>query len=208
MVDERYILNLIGLINTEFRIRESDDDIRLRVKLWTSELKKYPEEVVEAAVYKVIRSSEYPPRLSDICHAIDNIYSVALPSPEEIWAQMAKYLPVVAHNKAGYRYTFKEKNGKTQGENCYDENKRIYNELPYELRLYIRNLGELEELSEMSAEAIGFERARFLKRFPDIREQEKLKAILPKSVLAIVNKAAENFQIVSRMQKSIIEGKK
>lgn len=187
-------VNMIGIINVEYRLKDEVEDIVARAKLWASELSQYPNEIVKKALHNVICTSTFPPRLADIKNEIERIYSVLDPSPEELWARMAKWFPVVARNASGYRYNFVEPNGKTQGENYRAENESIYNALPDAVRLYVRNVSELVELSRTADEALTYERARFIKRVPELKAQIRLKNSLPREILAIVSNASAKLQ--------------
>lgn len=197
MVDEMFVANMIGMIDVEYRLNESVEDIRARIRLWAAELGEYPEKIVTAAFRNVIRYSVFAPKLADIVTEIERIENLSDKSAETVWREISSLFDAVSWNKSGYRYNYVEENGKTQGENCYFRNKKLYDSLSDEAKRYVTSLAELEELSQLPQDALRYEKARFMKRYPELQSNAKLMKRLPSDVKELIGQSAENTYLPS-----------
>lgn len=197
MVDERFVANMIGMIDVEYRLNESVEDIKSRIRLWAAELGGYPEKIVTVAFRNVIRSSVFAPKLADIVTEIERIENLSEKSAEDVWREISGLFDAVSWNKAGYRYNATEENGKTQGENCYFRNKKLYESLSDEAKRYVTSLSELEELSQLPQDSLRYEKARFMKRYPELQSNARLIQRLPSEVKEMIGQAAWNTYLPS-----------
>ena len=155
---------------------------------WFKQLEQYPKEVCDIAVMNALGNARdgRHPRVGDVKYQIERIQEACQKSDNELWAELQSVLWEVADNASRYKYNALDKNGLTQGENARNRNKAIFESLSPELKEYCQNLGGLTDIALYDMDKLGFERGRFIKAIPQIRERAKVRATLPEAVKSLV----------------------
>ncbi len=185
------VVKYIGLINLEFNQNLSQRKIEDKTELWFASLNAFEKELVDKAFQNVMQTSEYPPRLATICNEIKRLTAAVGKSDEELWQELKAVLYPVYHNATAYRFTMREANGKTQGENAIEANKAIYEGLSPELKNYLRTLSELITIANMTSDELQFEKIRFMKRIPAIRETARTLKAMPTELIILLQGTSE-----------------
>lgn len=157
-------------------------------KSWYKQLEQYPKEVCDTAVMNALgsaREGRYP-RIGDVKYQVEKIQEACQKSDNELWAELQSVLSKVADNVMSYGYTARAENGRTQGENAIKRNEDIFNSLSPEIKEYCQNLVGLTYIALCDKEKLNFERSRFLKAIPQIRERAKIRATIPEAVKSLV----------------------
>lgn len=176
------VTKMLGIVYLESGQNVTENDIMERVDFWYSALKQYEREVVLTAFQNVTMNTNYPVRLANVCNEIRRLQSLGEKTDEELWGELRAVLPAVVHNTEGYRFTYRN-----EGERCRKSNEAIFASLAPETRCYLRTVSELITVAYMDEEALRFEKARFIKRIGEIREQERLRKNTPKEVLELLS---------------------
>ena len=158
---------------------QTDEEREILIKSWFAILKDYPKEIVDKAVLQSIKYAKFAPRIGDIVEQIEKMRTAYEKSDEELWAELTGVLRKVSDNKYRYRFTFVEGNGRTQGENAVQRNREIFAGLSDELKTFCQDLDGLEVIAEYSAEQLNFERGRFLRTMPTIRQRARTRQETP-----------------------------
>lgn len=171
------ILELIRTAYDNVYIGKSEQDMFNLVELWYDCLKEYPQELVLQATKNAIKSCEFPPRIANVVSEVKKLQQANCKTDMELWAELDSLLYVVYDTAKDLRYpqTYASARLKLQS---------IYDKLSEEIKLYIVNVSSLIDLAEMSErdkESFKFEKARFLKTLPALKNQ------------ALERKAAEEF---------------
>ena len=182
---KKHVLEILRLIAAEYGEKLAENTTGLRVEMWFSSLSAFSQEVVDTAVANVMQGNPFRPKLADICNEIRRLQSLGEKSDEELWGELRAVLPAVVHNTEGYRFTYQN-----EGERCRKSNEAIFASLAPETRCYLRTVSELITVAYMDEEALRFEKARFIKRIGEIREQERLRKNTPKEVLELFASSA------------------
>ena len=141
----------------------STEETGALLSFWYENLKIYPKEIVDEAVKNAIISSEYVPRLANIIAEIRRIKEKDLPSNEQLWAELKAVLSKVYQISRYLSYP--------QYSQWTDaELNKVYDSLSEELKLFVVNRSTLVEISEMTEDALQYERARFFKQMPVLRQ--------------------------------------
>lgn len=183
------IWDILRLVAVEYGEKLGDtkadrDAAKLRIDMWHSALNGYPKEVVYAAVANVMRTLPFRPKLADVCKEIRRLQSLGEKPDEQLWVELTGVLDKVRHNTEGYRYDYMD-----EGTRCRKSNEQIYSALPTEIKDYLRSISELITVAYMSSEDLRYEKARFMKRIGEIREQARLRRDTPKEVLELLSGA-------------------
>lgn len=175
------------------------------IKGWYNSLSKYPKEVVDVAVNKAVENSEFAPRLATIIKEIEKMQAAFEKSDGELWAELTGCLREVAKNVYAFRYNAIDYNGKTQGENARLRVKEIFDGLSPELKEYLRNPQGLIEIAEYTDDQLTYERGRFMRIMPEVKERAKTRQAMPESLTGIIQSLAVHlsFECVGTKQ---IEG--
>lgn len=155
---------------------ESEFDIL--VEMWHDILKEYPQEVVWQAVRNALKNTVYQKQnwIGAISQEIDKMQMAYEKDENELWAELTGVLREVSNCAYKFNFNFVERNGKTQGENARLRVEEIFNNLSPELKDYIRNKGALIELADLPDQQLNYEKGRFLKVMPQIKERARTRA--------------------------------
>ncbi len=148
---------------------------------WYKQLEQYPKEVCDIAVMNALGNARdgRHPRIGDIKYQVERIQEACQKSDNELWAELQSVLWEVAENVSLCRYDAHE-------EKARKRNDEIFNSLSPELKEYCQNVGGLTDIALYDMDKLGFERGRFVKALPQIRERAKVRATLPEAVKSLV----------------------
>jgi hypothetical protein len=173
------ILQIIALIriNNEKAYQITEGEMTVLVNFWYESLCAYPKEIVFEATKNAIRNSEFTPRLATIINEIKKLSSIGKKSDIELWAELKDVLWNVRDAAYDLRYD-------SSWQDASNRISRIYSNLSSEIKLYVVNTSSLIEIANLDDEELKFEKARFLKLLPTLREH------------AEERKQAEDFQLL------------
>ena len=140
------------------------------------------------------REGRYP-RIGDVKFQADKLIAAYEKSTEELWAELKGVLRRVSDNMYRYRFTFVEANGKTQGENARQRNEQIFEALSPELRAYCQNLRGLSEIAEYTDEQLNYERGRFMRTMPTIKERARTRYETGDKLAGLIQGLAGRFAL-------------
>ena len=163
--------------------------------MWYAVLKDFEKPIVDEAFYRVMQTCEYPPRLSNICNEIKRMQSATEKTVEELWQEVESVLPKV--ERTWERIPYNTEEWKDRLRNSIS---RMYRGLDEEIRLYIRSERELVTIACM--EDRSFEKGRFFREMPVLRQHYKVKSSLSPEMIALITKVFEGKSV------NLIEGEK
>lgn len=155
---------------------QTPEEREMLLASWYAILKDYPKEIVDRAVINAIKNAEYAPRIGSIVKEIERMQVAYEKTDIELWTELTGVLREVHRNYYAFRFNAMDSNGKTQGDNARDNVERIFNSLSPELREYCRTQRGLIEIAEYTNEQLSYERGRFMKTIPTIKERSKTRA--------------------------------
>ena len=166
---------------------QTDEERQILIKSWYAILKDYPKEIVDKAVLQAIKHAEYAPRIGAIVKEIERMREAYEKSDAELWAELRGVLREVEKCVYCFRFNAMEENGKTQGDNARDRVEEIFNGLSIELKDYCRNPRGLIDVAQMSDNEITlYERPRFMRVIPTIKERERVRQETPEALAGII----------------------
>lgn len=172
MASKNKITEVLAAIKTIYPYYAKDADIQTLVKTWGVLLKEYPDEAVTQALYLCLQKCKMPPTPADMIEHLSAMSGANEPSDEELWEQFTKKLRQAKNLMYRFQFTFREANGKTQGQNARDEFDRLWESLPEKIKAYLGGVGEFQRLARnQDDEELKFERNRFLKTMPTIHKR-------------------------------------
>lgn len=174
MASTNKITEVIAAIKTIYPYYAKEADVQMLVKTWSALLKNYADDAVTAALYMCLQKCKMPPTPADMIEQLNALARANEPTDEELWDNFRKSL----HRAMGliYRFphTFVEENGKTQGDNARADFDALWKSLPAEIRAYLGGKGEFMRLARChNDEELKYERTRFLKTIPTIKQREE-----------------------------------
>lgn len=157
---------------------KNESEFDILVEMWHDILKEYPQEVVWQAVRNALKNTVYQKQnwIGAISQEIEKMQVAYEKSAEELWAELTGVLHDVSECAYRFKFTMIERNGKTQGENARLRVNEIYNNLSPEIKEYVRNQYTLMDFAELTDQQLNFEKGRFLKTIPQIKERAKTRA--------------------------------
>lgn len=164
------IPQLIMLIRTNFENAynfQSEEEGALLIGYWYESLKEYSREVVFKAFDNAIKTSDFAPKIKNILDEIDKLVNAGNKTDEELWAELVDVLYETYDAGCDLMY----------GEEAYrrgtERLNRIWAALSEEIKAYCVTISGLREIASMNSETRVYEKGRFLKAMPRIRETLK-----------------------------------
>lgn len=188
-VTPKNINDYITMIRINFENAYSahnDEERQMLIKAWYAILKDYPKEVCDTAVITAIKYAKFAPRIGDIVEQIEKMQEAFQKTKEELWNELNSVLRKVSQNTYYYRFNALDPNGKTQGENARLRNEAIFENLSPELKEYVKNIGGLISIAEYTDEQLTYERGRFMKTIPDLRQRARIRQDTPEMVAGLL----------------------
>jgi hypothetical protein len=182
-------------INFENAYRaQTAEEREMLLASWYAILQNYPKEVCDAAVLNAIKNAEYAPRIGAVVKEIERMQAAYEKTDAELWGELKGCMREVAECAYRFRFTYVELNGLSQGDNARLKVKEIFNGLSPELKEYCRNPSGLIELAQLNDEQLNFEKGRFNKAMPVLKERAKTRAQIGTSDLCgIIHSMSNNF---------------
>ena len=166
-LDRNDVIKMIIKIQLNFEnayVTSGDLERELLVESWFEALCDYPKEACNQAVINVLKRAKFAPRLGDIVEEAEKLCHSDLKTDNELWAELTD---VLGRAYDVSRYLIYPQHA----EWAQDRLDKIYDGLSEDLKLYVVNCAALIEISEMNADALTYERARFFKQMPVLRRQ-------------------------------------
>lgn len=165
---EQSVWRLIAEIKANYRYTYkgmTDEEMKLMATRWHDCLKVYTDEQVDSAFKTAICKLSTPPTVADIIGIISRQERLLEPRDMELWQKLVHAVretcqTVWCGDKVGYRALW-ENRGKGVRE--------IYDRLPIILQEYC-DFDSFCDMGGMTDEELRYERSRFLKAIPEIRE--------------------------------------
>lgn len=179
MANRNTITELIAAIKTIYPYYAKEADVKALVKTWELLLYSYSDNDVKAAMIKCLQTCKTPPTPADVIEQLTALKQSKQLTSESLWGRFLDTMHKVDDLSYRLNFTFVEDNGLTQGQNARNKISRIWEQLPQELKSYIGSQGELIRMArEYDDTALTFEKARFLKALPSIRESHECQQVI------------------------------
>lgn len=162
---------------------------------WFAILREYPKEICDRAVINALKNAEFAPRIGAIVKEIEKMQVAYEKSDSELWAELKSALRITADCAYRFRFNFIEPNGLTQGENAKIKLKGVFENLSPELKEYCRNEHGLVELAQLSEEQLSYEKGRFNKTMPHLKERAKTRAHIGGNLSELLQGISLNYLI-------------
>ena len=166
------IPKLLMLIRVNFENAynfKSEEEAKMLVEYWYECLKDYPQEVVYKAFDNAIRGSEFAPKIANIIAEADKLINAGRKTDEELWAELCD-VRWEAYNAMQYCNPTYNDETRSIGQRRL---KALWDTLSPEIKTYVVTKAGLAEIGGMDDETLKYEKARFLKSMPRIRETLK-----------------------------------
>lgn len=172
------IITAIKMQCPEALVYKNETEFEILIDMWFDCFQEYPAEIVWAATRNALKNTVYQKQnwLGAINQEIEKMQVAYEKNDMELWAELTGCLRPVRDCAYKFRFNFVESNGKTQGENARIQLEQIFNNLSPEIKAYCRNEGGLVEIAELTDEQLNYEKGRFMRMIPQLKERAKTKA--------------------------------
>lgn len=152
----------------------TDRDIAIQAKIWAVALRDIPFETAQAAMVAAFQVCRFPVTLADLTAQLRTMSAAQDISAPECWEQLKKGAKKAVNNAAGYGYTLRLEDGRTQGQAFREANKEIFRALHPAAQAWLGSVSELVRLGELDADALSFRRREFERAFAAYQAQKPL----------------------------------
>ena len=178
MATKNKIIEMIATIKTIYPYYAKDTDVPTLVKTWSLLLSRYTDEVVEVAFFNALKACKVPPTPADVIERMNRMKEAVEPTPEELWHIYQKALKDVGREMSMFGYTYIDHTGLSQGDQARANVDNIWSGLPEVVKMYFGDKRELmRQASCYDDEDISFEKGRFLKTIPTLRQRQEYKEL-------------------------------
>jgi hypothetical protein len=169
----------------------NESDLNKYVNYWYSQLKDYPKEVVDKAIQGCINTCEFAPTIAHILKFIRSMNESLAQDEIALWGELESVLYEVYDNSTKYKYA--------SGEKYIEANRRIFDNLPNEIKAYVKNCRQLVALANADEKTLSIEKGRFINALPKIREREQMQALLPQEYKELINQVGNKFLLQNKI---------
>lgn len=195
---KEHIVEYIALINLQFPNAyklESERDRIMLVNLWFEGLKAYPKELCDVAVRNSIFKAEFAPKIATIIAEADNLIGSQGHCDTGLWAELKSGLMAISREipyaSSRYDTVVHEETGLTTAGEARRKIARVYDSLPLEVKEYCGGMSGFMDLAQVDEEELQYEKGRFLKQVPILRERVKTRQNMPQQLADIINGLVE-----------------
>lgn len=184
-VTKKDIIGMIGLIKANYPYAYKDvevEDMKMLQETWYRSFAKYPKQVVGAAFQKAIETCKMPPTIADLMERINEFEDANTPTESELWAGLEKAVRQTARVTYFGNQPFYDAGELVNPQQKLNE---IFNCLDPLLKEYIGNPETLKSISRL--DTLDFEKARFLKVLPTIKQRQKIRNEINPNILKLVS---------------------
>ena len=193
----RFLTKIRVNFENAYKCNTREENILL-VESWYDILKKYPLEVCERAVNEALEHATQgkAPRIGDIVGYIKKMMTAYEKDDAELWAELQGVLREVSKCVYMFNYTFVEDDGVSQGDKARRRVDDIFNSLDPALKDYCRDKRGLIELANYTSEQTSYERGRFMRVMPTVRERLKTRQETPENVRLLLHGLTEKMTLI------------
>lgn len=191
-ITRKDIVAMVGMIKANYTHAYKDvtkNELAAMVEFWYSSLAKYEKEVVNVAFQIAVESCTFPPTLADICKNIHYIKTATEPTETDLWEQLTRVLPQVG--RVAYFGTRQYLDNGRMVQPA-EELQKIYDGLPPILKAYVGGVSELVSLAKQ--ETLEYEKGRFLKALPTLKQRDEIKQTIHPNVLRLAQETVKELQ--------------
>lgn len=166
---------------------QTDEDESMLIEVWYEMFVEYPREIFFAALKKAMATSEFFPKPATITKAINDMQEAYEKDEHDLWEELTGTFREVLKCAGMLHYTFIDgDDGLSQGEKARRRLVQIYNALDPALKDYCRNTGALIELARYTDEQLSYERGRFMRTMPIVRERVRTRLSTPDNIKSML----------------------
>lgn len=170
MASKEKIIEMIGLVTTMYpQYADKWSNVPLLVNSWSLLLSDYDDAAVTYGFAQTIKTSKYPPTPAEVIEQIKAVSKSIEPSDAELWGRFEKAVRDTWDQMQNFNFTFRERNGLTQGEIARKKVEQIYEELPPKVKAYVGGKGALMDYARqwsIDEDFFKWERTRFMNYMP------------------------------------------
>lgn len=196
---KRDIVEYIALINLQFPNAyqfANEKDRTSYIELWFAGLKFYPKELCDAGVKNAILKSEFAPKIATVIAEIEKLIETQRPGDTKLWdeliAAIRKAEREIPYASSRYNEVVHEDTGLTTAGEACKAIACVYDSLSAELKEYCGSMRGFIDIAQMSEEELRYEKGRFLKQLPNLRERIKAVRNLPPQLTDVIKCVLES----------------
>ncbi|MDR2090634.1 MAG: hypothetical protein LBP62_03165 [Clostridiales bacterium] len=154
---------------------KDESTFNLKVDLWHSYLKDYPQKLIDRAINDSIKTKQFCPHISDIISRAEEYLSATEKSAEQFWTEFCNCLSAASNITFRNLSEFSDFRGVIDNDIITQYKKRVYENMPPILKEFCPSFREFCALQKAEYETLAYEKSRFLKSFDRLKIRVKIK---------------------------------
>ena len=198
MLKKTDIIKSLGLIRVTYPNSyptRTDTEEQILIEAWYEMFSEYPREIFFAALKRAMKTSEFAPKPATIAKEIEKMQGAYEKDDFELWGELQKALYEVSRCVYRFGHTYVEDDGVSQGDKARRRVAEIFDELDPALKDYCRDQRGLIELSKYTDEQTSYERGRFMRVMPTVRERLKTRQTMPENIQMLLEGMAQKMAL-------------
>lgn len=178
---------------------ESEDEIRLILQTWVECFEGYDREAVAVAFKEAIKNCRYAPTIADIISILRDYEQSGEASDNDLWSMLDRAIYDTATLVGRFEYTAIPMGSTlTQGEMARREFYDMYEGLDPLIKDFLSSPQQLIHLSNLTLEQIGYEKSRFFKALPNLRQRARVRNETNPEILALCQGGLRSFNDIDK----------
>ena len=175
----------------------TETDFEILVEMWFDCFKDYPKEILWKATQNALKDSEYQKKnwLGAINKEIEKMQGAYEKDDATLWAELQGVLREVSRCVYMFGHTYVEEDGVSQGDKARRRVAEIFDGLDPALKDYCRDQRGLVELARYTDEQTSYERGRFMRVMPTVRERLKTRRETPENIKMLLQGITEKMTL-------------
>ena len=189
------ILGLIRMTWPNAYPTNTDKEEDALISLWYDILREYPYEIVSVAFRNTMKKSEFPPRPATVVKEITTMQEAVGKSDSELWNELQRVIPLAKACMEMSFFTMEVAEGVTQGDRAKEVLNDAYERLDPLLKEYCGGIAGLKAICTYNQEQMSYERGRFFRLLPEMRERKWNRESLPKGIDVLIQGLSDKLTL-------------
>lgn len=174
---------------------KTEEEDQMLIETWYDIFNGYPQEVFDKALHKAMETSEFAPKPATVMKAINDMRGAYEKDDSELWAELQGVLREVSRCVYRFGHTYVEDDGVSQGDKARQRVAEIFDSLDPALKDYCRDQRGLVELARYTDEQTSYERGRFMRLMPTVRERIKTRQETPENIRVMLQEITDKMTL-------------
>lgn len=169
-ISKQEVFLMLTILDNTYRTKFTSDDnsAKLTTEIWYESLEPYPKDLVLSIFKDTIKKSRYAPVPADLVDKLDLVCNNSQKNQEQLWYELEQAVYDTSQILYYAEHPIYDATGKVKQRSMREQLLDLYNGLNPVLKEFVPSVGALVSFANL--DNLEFEKNRFIKRVPELRE--------------------------------------